>query len=182
MVPKENITALTRLDHNRAKMMVALKAGKPLESVEGVIIWGNHSSTQYPDVRHATVNGVPATTAVTDTAWLEGDFITTVQKRGAAIIAARKLSSAASAAKAICDHVRDWIYGTDGKIVSMAVMSDGTKYGIPQGIMYSVPVTCDGGKWTVVEGLPIDEFSKGKMELTANELLDEAAIAQSLLG
>ena len=150
--------------------------------MQGVIIWGNHSSTQYPDVRHATIDGTPVTSVIPDTTWLEGEFITTVQKRGAAIIAARKLSSAASAAKAICDHLRDWLGGTDGKIVSMAVMSDGTKYGVPPGIMYSFPVTCKDGEWTIVDGLSIDSFSQARMETTTNELLDEAAIAQSLLG
>lgn len=181
-VKEQNVSALTRLDHNRARMMLALKAGAPVSSVDSVIIWGNHSSTQYPDVRHATIEGKPATSVVTDTAWLENDFITTVQKRGAAIIAARKLSSAASAAKAICDHLRDWIMGTDGKVVSMAVLSDGTKYGIPAGIMYSFPVTCQDGEWSIVDGLSIDDFSRARMETTANELLDEAAMAQSMLG
>ena len=180
MVPKENITALTRLDHNRAKMMVALKAGKPLESVEGVIIWGNHSSTQYPDVRHATVDGGPVLQAI-DSAWLESDFLTTVQKRGAAIIAARKLSSAASAAKAIGDHLRDWALGTGGKVVSMAVISDANPYGVPEGLMYSFPCVCEGGKWSIVGGYEIDAFSRGKMDATAAELVEEKGIAEALL-
>jgi len=181
MVPKENITALTRLDHNRARMMLALKAGVGAADVDGVIIWGNHSSTQYPDVRHATVNGSKAMEVVKDHAYLEGEFITTVQKRGAAIIAARKLSSAASAAKAICDHLRDWMMGTGDKFVSMAVMSDGTHYGVPSGIVYSFPVTCTAGVWTIVDGLSIDDFSREKMQATAAELLEELDLASSLL-
>ena len=181
-VPKENITALTRLDHNRARMALALKAGKAVDSVEGVIIWGNHSSTQYPDVSHATIDGVKANEAIADTAWLQGEYITTIQKRGAAIIAARKLSSAASAAKAICDHLRDWIKGSAGKIVSMGVRTDGTQYGIPAGLVYSLPVICKSGTWTVVKGLAIDAFSREKMDATAAELVEEKAIASSLLG
>ena len=180
-VPKENITALTRLDHNRARMALALKAGKAVDSVEGVIIWGNHSSTQYPDVSHATIDGVKANEAIADTAWLQGEYITTIQKRGAAIIAARKLSSAASAAKAICDHLRDWIKGSAGKIVSMGVCTDGTQYGIPAGLVYSLPVICKSGTWTVVKGLAIDAFSREKMDATAAELVEEKAIASSLL-
>ena len=181
-VPKENITALTRLDHNRARMALALKAGKAVESVDGVIIWGNHSSTQYPDVSHVTIDGVKAHEAIPDTAWLQGEYIATIQKRGAAIIAARKLSSAASAAKAICDHLRDWINGSDGKIVSMGVCTDGTHYAIPEGLVYSLPVTCEAGKWSVVTGLAIDAFSREKLDATAAELVDEKAIASSLLG
>jgi len=180
-VPMKNITCLTRLDHNRARSMVAIKAGEPIDDVEGVIIWGNHSSTQYPDVRHATVGGKK----VLDTLpkdWLEGEFVTTVQKRGAAIIAARKLSSAASAAKAICDHMRDWSQGTGEKFVSMGVFTDGSKYGVPAGICYSLPCKCADGEWTVVEGLPIDEFSKAAMAKTQAELEGELALAKSLLG
>jgi malate dehydrogenase len=181
IVPPENITALTRLDHNRARMALALRAKKPVDEVKGVIIWGNHSSTQYPDVRHATVDGKPAREVCTDAAWIEGEYITKVQKRGAAIIEARKLSSAASAAKAICDHMRDWVLGTGDGYVSMAVKSDGSHYGVPEGLFYSMPVKCSGGEWTVVDGLPIDEFSQGKMTATANELSEELALALSLL-
>lgn len=182
VVPPENITALTRLDHNRAKMALALRAKKPVADVKGVIIWGNHSSTQYPDVRHAKICGKAARDVLTsDSEWLEGEFITTVQKRGAAIIAARKLSSAASAAKAITDHLRDWILGTAGEVVSMAVPSTGNKYGVPEDIVYSFPVTCEAGKWTIVENLPIDDFSREKMDATAAELVEEKALAQSLL-
>jgi len=179
-VPKENISALTRLDHNRACSMLALKKGSPIGEVDGVIIWGNHSSTQYPDVRHATISGVKALDTFPSD-WLEGEFLTTVQKRGAAIIAARKLSSAASAAKAICDHMRDWTSGTGGKMVSMAVSSTGNPYGIPDGLFYSFPVTCADGKWTIVEGLPIDDFSMGKMTATAEELAEELGLARSLI-
>lgn len=181
-VPKKNITALTRLDHNRARMALALKSGKPVEMVEGVMIWGNHSSTQYPDVRNAKIDGVPAMEAIPDTAWLEGEYISTIQKRGAGIIAARKLSSAASAAKAICDHLRDWILGSGGNIVSMGVCSDGNTYGIPEGLVYSFPVTCEAGTWSVVENLPVDAFSREKMDATAAELVEEKEIATSLIG
>jgi malate dehydrogenase len=180
-VDPKNITALTRLDHNRATSHLALKCGVACDKVEGCIIWGNHSSTQYPDVRHATVAGQPAMSVCTDKAFLEGEYIAKVQKRGAAIIAARKLSSAASAAKAIGDHMRDWVVGTGGKYISMAVKSDGTHYGVPEGLYYSFPCTCAGGAWTVVDGLPIDAFSQDKMRATADELSEELGLAMSLL-
>ena len=180
-VDPKNISALTRLDHNRASSHLAIKCGVSCDKVSGVIIWGNHSSTQYPDVRHATVDGKPAREVCTDAAWIEGEYITKVQKRGAAIIEARKLSSAASAAKAMCDHMRDWVLGTGDGYVSMAVKSDGSHYGVPEGLFYSMPVKCSGGEWTVVDGLPIDEFSQGKMTATANELSEELALALSLL-
>ena len=131
-------------------------------------------------MRHVTIDGKKALD-VLPRDWLEGEFLTTVQKRGAAIIAARKLSSAASAAKAICDHMRDWVLGTGDGYVSMAVKSDGSHYGVPEGLFYSMPVKCSGGEWTVVDGLPIDEFSQGKMTATANELSEELALALSLL-
>ena len=180
-VDPKNISALTRLDHNRATSHLAIKCGVSCDKVSGVIIWGNHSSTQYPDVRHATVDGKPAREVCTDAAWIEGEYITKGQKRGAAIIEARKLSSAASAAKAICDHMRDWVLGTGDGYVSMAVKSDGSHYGVPEGLFYSMPVKCSGGEWTVVDGLPIDDFSQGKMTATANELSEELALALSLL-
>ena len=179
-VDPKQVTALTRLDHNRANSMVALKALKPVSEVEGVFIWGNHSSTQYPDVRHAKVGGAPVLETL-DPAWLEGEFITTVQKRGAAIIEARKLSSAMSAAKAIADHLRDWANGTGGKAVSMAVFVDDGAYGVPPGICYSLPCTCEGGEWSVVKGLPIDSFSQAKMTATLEELQAEKKIAEELL-
>jgi malate dehydrogenase len=175
-----NITALTRLDHNRATSLLARKAGVAVDAVSGVVVWGNHSSTQYPDVRHAKVNGKSAREAVNDDSFLEGDFITTVQKRGGAIIEARKLSSAMSAAKAICDHLRDWIKGTT-EIVSMGVMSDGSHYDIPAGVIYSFPCTCENGAWTVQDGLPIDDFSRERMDATAKELVEELELAKSML-
>jgi len=177
-IPSKNVTALTRLDHNRARALLAIKAATPLDKVDGAIIWGNHSSTQYADVRHVTIDGKKALD-VLPRDWLEGEFLTTVQKRGAAIIAARKLSSAASAAKAICDHFRDWVLGTGEKFVSMGVFATG-KYGVQEGICYSMPVKCTAGEWTVVD-LDCDDFSKGKMELTGKELSDELALAKSLL-
>jgi len=180
-LPSKSITCLTRLDHNRARSMVAIKAGAAVGDTDGVIIWGNHSSTQYPDVRHATVAGKPVLDAL-PREWLEGEFVTTVQKRGAAIIAARKLSSAASAAKAICDHMRDWAQGTGDKFVSMGVFTDGSKYGVPAGICYSLPCKCAGGEWSVVEGLPIDAFSQAAMDKTKAELEEELKLAKSLLG
>lgn len=180
-IPKENITALTRLDHNRAVAMLAQKAKCSASDVEGVIIWGNHSSTQYPDVRHAKVAGSPVLSSL-DKVWLEGEFITTVQKRGAAIIKARKLSSAASAAKAISDHLRDWTFGTNGKLVSMAVFVPSGQYEVPQGICYSLPVQCTaGGGYTIQEGLDIDEFSAEMMKKTRDELVEELELAKGLL-
>jgi len=180
-VPKANISALTRLDHNRARSLLSIKKETPLADVDGVIIWGNHSSTQYPDVRHATIAGAKVLEVMPQD-WLEGEFLTTVQKRGAAIIAARKLSSAASAAKAICDHMRDWVRGTDGKFISMAIDSTGNSYGVPDGLFYSFPVTCTGGEWSIVSGLPIDDFSRAKMTATAEELKEELDLAKSLIG
>jgi len=178
-VPKKNVTALTRLDHNRATSMIASKAGKPVSKVSDVFIWGNHSSTQYPDVRHATVDGQPVLD-VCDQGWLEGDFITAVQKRGAAIIEARKLSSAMSAAKAIGDHLHDWIVGTDGKAVSMAVFGNG-EYGVPEYICFSLPCVCANGEWEIRAGLPLDDFSKAKFDVTLKELEEEHDLAQQLL-
>jgi malate dehydrogenase len=176
-IPRENFSALTRLDHNRAKSQIADRLHVPVTQVHNVIIWGNHSSTQYPDVSHGYVNTdsgkKSVREAIKDDAYLNGEFITVVQQRGAAIIKARKLSSAASAAKAIIDHMRDWIFGTaEGEIISMAVASDGS-YSVPKDLIYSFPVTCKDGKYTIVQGLSIDEFSRGKMDLTANELVEE---------
>jgi malate dehydrogenase len=172
-LPRKNFTAMTRLDHNRAKHQIAQRVGALSGDVKNLAIWGNHSSTQYPDVNHATVNGTAVRTAVNDDEWLNGPFITTVQKRGAAIIEARKLSSAMSAAKAAVDHVRDWVLGTrEDEWVSMGVMSDGS-YGIEEGLCYSFPVRCSGREWHVVQGLNVDDFSRSKMELTKNELIEE---------
>jgi len=164
-------TAMTRLDHNRAMAQLANKTGKHTTDVESMIIWGNHSATQYPDIHHCKVDGADAASLV-DQAWVEGDFIPTVQQRGAAIIKARGLSSAASAANAAIEHMRDWALGTNGKIVSMAIPSDGS-YGIPEGLVYSYPVTCENGEYTIVQGLEINDFSRNLMDKTAHELSEE---------
>ena len=179
-LPRENFTAMLRLDHNRALSQLASKTDKPVESIEKLIVWGNHSPTMYPDYRFATIAGAPAPTVVNDEEWYRGTFIPTVGKRGAAIIEARGLSSAASAANAAIDHIRDWVMGTNGKWVTMGVPSDGS-YGIPDGVMYGVPVTCTGGKYSVIKGLAIDEFSRGKMDATLKELEEERAGVAHLL-
>ncbi|CAI5496343.1 unnamed protein product [Closterium sp. Naga37s-1] len=183
--PAKNITCLTRLDHNRALGQISERLGVPVANVKNTIIWGNHSSTQYPDVNHAVVVTPEGDKAVRelvkDDAWLDGDFIKTVQQRGAAIIAARKLSSALSAASSACDHVRNWVKGTpEGTWVSMGVISDGS-YGVPKDIIYSFPVTCKDGEWTIVQGLSIDANSKAKMEATAAELVEEKELAYECL-
>lgn len=188
-IPKENFSALTRLDHNRAQAQVALKLGKKLEKVisaqevNNVTIWGNHSSTQYPDAFNAVVGGENVGKLLEDDKWLKNEFITTVQKRGAAIIKARKQSSAMSAAKAICDHTRDWWCGTTGDSwTSMAVWSTGNSYGVEEGLIYSFPVTCKNGSWEIVNGLTIDDFSREKMNVTAQELTEERATSFASLG
>jgi malate dehydrogenase len=166
-------TAMTRLDHNRAKAQLAAKAGVPVRDVRCMTIWGNHSTTQYPDIFHAEVGGRPAAEVVDDRKWLENDFLPTVQKRGAAVIEARGASSAASAANAAVDHVRDWWLGTPSDDwVSMAVPSDGS-YGVPEGLMSSFPVTCSGGQYSIVQALDIDEFSQGRIDATVAELVEE---------
>ncbi|XP_078000705.1 malate dehydrogenase, cytoplasmic-like [Glandiceps talaboti] len=185
-IPKENFTAMTRLDQNRAQSQIAARLNVPCDNVKNVIIWGNHSSTQFPDVRHGCVvskgKSTPIYEAVKDDAWLKGDFITTVQKRGAAVIAARKLSSAMSAAKGIVDHVKDWWEGTkEGEYVSMGVMSDGS-YGVPEGIIYSFPCCiAKDHSYKIVQGLEIDTFSREKMDLTAKELMEEKDMAVTFL-
>ncbi|KAL7125908.1 hypothetical protein ABFS83_14G148100 [Erythranthe nasuta] len=184
-IPDKNITCLTRLDHNRALGQISEKLNVHVGDVKNVIIWGNHSSTQYPDANHATVNTVNGDKLVPelvgDDKWLKTEFIATVQQRGAAIIKARKLSSALSAASSACDHIRDWVLGTPkGNWVSMGVYSDGS-YGIPAGLIYSFPVTCDKGEWSIVQGLKIDEFSREKMDATAKELMEEKSLAYSCL-
>ncbi|KAI8002135.1 Malate dehydrogenase 2, cytoplasmic [Camellia lanceoleosa] len=181
----KNITCLTRLDHNRALGQVSERLNVPVSDVKNVIIWGNHSSTQYPDVNHATVKTPAGEKSVRELVandeWLHGEFITTVQQRGAAIIKARKLSSALSAASSACDHIRDWVLGTpEGTWVSMGVYSDGS-YNVPAGLIYSFPVTCCNGIWTIVQGLPIDDLSRKKLDLTAEELTEEKALAYSCL-
>ncbi len=179
-LPKTAFTAMMRLDHNRAMSQLAARAGKPVASVEKVIVWGNHSPTMYPDIRFATVGGQSATKLVNDESWYRDTYIPTVGKRGAAIIEARGLSSAASAANAAIDHVRDWVHGTGGRWVTMGLVSDGS-YGIPEEIVYGFPVTCDGGKYEMVKGLEIDSWSRGKMDATLKELLEERDGVKHLL-
>ncbi|XP_033101144.1 malate dehydrogenase, cytoplasmic-like [Anneissia japonica] len=187
-IPSANFTCLTRLDLNRAQAQVAYRLGRPCEAVSNLIIWGNHSSTQFPDAAHASVASADGSVssvydAVKDDAWLTGEFIKTVQSRGGTVLKARKLSSAMSAAKAIGDHMRDWWFGTkENKWVSMGVLSDGTKYGIPEGIIYSMPVKINADKsWSVVEGLSISDFAREKMDVTAKELLEEKEMAIQFL-
>jgi malate dehydrogenase len=168
----ENFTAMLRLDHNRALSQLAAKLGRPVADIQKLAVWGNHSPTMYPDYRFATVGGQSVAKIINDDAWNRDVFIPTVGKRGAAIIQARGLSSAASAANAAIDHIHDWVMGTNGKWVTMGIPSDGT-YGIPEGIMYGVPVTCEGGKYHRVTGLEIDPFSRERMDLTLQELLEE---------
>ncbi|MDA9297825.1 malate dehydrogenase [Pseudomonadales bacterium] len=172
-------TAMTRLDHNRALTQIAQKTGKHVTDVKGLAIWGNHSATQYPDLHHAKVAGQDALSLV-DQAWIEADFIPTVQQRGAAIIKARGLSSAASAANAAIEHVRDWALGTQGETVSMGVYSDGS-YGITKGLIYSFPCTCENGDWAIVQGLSINGFSQEKMSATETELVEERDAVAHLL-
>ncbi len=174
-------TAMMRLDHNRALTQVAQKTGKPVTSVKHMTIWGNHSATQYPDAYNALVDGQPAAKAINDDAWIQGAFIPTVQKRGAAIIEARGLSSAASAANAAIDHVRDWVHGTaSDDWVSMGIPSDGS-YGIPEGILFGYPVKCSGGKYAIVQGLQHNDFAKAKIAGTHKELLEERSAIEHLL-
>lgn len=171
-IPKENFSAMTRLDHNRASAQLAAKVGAKVADVKKVIIWGNHSSTQFPDAAHAVINGKPASGQLNDD-WIQNEFVPTVQKRGAAVIAARKLSSAMSAAKAASDHMKSWFSGTPADDwVSMGVFSDGS-YNTPVGVMFSFPVTIKDRKWSIVMGLEIGDFAKGKLELTAKELCEE---------
>ncbi len=179
-LPARNFTAMTRLDHNRGVALLAEKTGASVPQVRKFTIWGNHSATQYPDLNHATVDGKPALSLV-ERAWFRDTFIPTVQQRGAAIIKARGSSSAASAASAAIDHVRTWVHGTPaGDWVSMAVPADGS-YGIPAGVIYSYPVTCRNGEYLIVQNLPIDEFSRGKMDATHRELLEERDGVKDLL-
>ena len=172
-IPRERFSALTRLDHNRAIAQLAAKAGVSVNDIRKMTIWGNHSATQYPDIFHAEVNGQNAAQLVNDQAWLEADFIPTVQKRGAAIIAARGSSSAASAASATVDNARDWMGASaDGDWLSMAVASDGS-YGVPEGLISSFPVTTKGGSWEIVQGLEIDDFSRARIDASTAELVEE---------
>ena len=172
-LPAKNFTAMLRLDHNRALSQIAGKTGKPVTSIEKLFVWGNHSPTMYADYRYATIDGQSVKTMINDDAWNKDVFLPTVGKRGAAIIEARGLSSAASAANAAIDHVHDWMLGThEGDWVSMAVPSDGS-YGIPEGVIYSYPVTCKGGVYSIVKGLDVNDFSREKMQATHRELLEE---------
>ena len=180
-LPRENFSAMLRLDHNRSLSQLSAKTGKPVDSIEKMIVWGNHSPTMYPDYRFATIGGQPAPKLVNDEKWYRETFMPTVGKRGAAIIEARGLSSAASAANAAIDHMRDWVMGTNGKWITMGIASDGS-YGIPDGTMYGFPVTCVGGKYQMVKGLEIDEFSRGKMDATLKELMEERDGVKHLLG
>jgi len=172
-IPNERFTAMTRLDHNRAMAQIAAKTGTIVSDITKMTIWGNHSATQYPDLFHAEVKGQNAASLVNDQAWLENDFIPTVQQRGAAIIEARGLSSAASAANAAIDHMRTWALGSaKGDWVSMAIPSDGS-YGVAEGIISSFPVTCANGKYEIVQGLDIDDFSRGRIDASVAELVEE---------
>lgn len=174
-------SAMVRLDQNRAMSQIAAKLDCSTTSIKRMTIWGNHSATQYPDVFRAQVDGKAVAELVNDQAWVTETFIPTVQKRGKAIIEARGLSSAASAASAGIDHIREWWHGTEeGSWASMAVPSDGS-YGVPEGLIYGFPCTCAGGKWSIVQGLEIDEFSRGRMDATAKELSDEADAVKDLL-
>ena len=179
-IPQNRFSALTRLDHNRAISQLAAKTGSAVTDIKKMTIWGNHSASQYPDVFHAEVGGKNAAEVVNDQAWIEDDFIPTVAKRGAAIIDARGASSAASAASATVDAARDWLLGSaEGDWVSMAVVSDGS-YGVPEGLISSFPVTTSGGDWSIVQGLDIDDFSRGRIDASTAELAEEREAVKGL--
>ena len=171
-LPDKNFTAMLRLDHNRALSQIAAKTGKPVASIEKLCVWGNHSPTMYADYRFATIDGASVKDSIGDDAWNRDTFLPTVGKRGGAIIEARGLSSAASAANAAIDHVHDWVLGTGGKWTTMGIASDGS-YGIPEGTIFGFPVTTDNGEYTIVQGLPIDQFSQERIDLTLKELTEE---------
>ena len=179
-ISAKNFTAMLRLDHNRALSQLANKLNKPVAGIEKLAVWGNHSPTMYPDYRFATIDGKSVKDSINDAAWNKDVFIPTVGKRGAAIIDARGLSSAASAANAAIDHVHDWVLGTNGKWVTMGIASKG-EYGIPAEVIYGFPVTCENGEYKMVEGLEIDDFSRERMTHTLNELLEEQAGVKHLL-
>jgi len=179
-IPAKNFTAMLRLDHNRALSQLATKLNKPVADIEKLIVWGNHSPTMYPDYRFATIDGKSVKDSINDATWNKDTFIPTVGKRGAAIIDARGLSSAASAANAAIDHIRDWVLGTNGKWVTMGIPSKG-EYGIPAEVIYGFPVVCENGEYKMIEGLEIDEFSRERMAHTLNELLEEQAGVKHLL-
>ncbi len=179
-IPAERFTSMMRLDHNRAIAQLAAKADATVSDVTNMTVWGNHSPTQYPDIFHAKVKGQNAAEATNDQEWLENDFIPTVQKRGAAVIDARGASSAASAANAAVDHIRDWALGTPaGDWVSMGIPSDGS-YGVDEGLIFGFPVTCSGGSYEIVEGLELNDFSKSRLDVTVNELKDERETVKRL--
>ncbi len=179
-IPAGRFTAMTRLDHNRALAQLSRKTGTPVRDITNVTIWGNHSATQYPDIFHAKLAGASAAEKINDQTWLEGDFIPTVQKRGAAIIEARGASSAASAASAAIDHVHDWVLGTpNGDWVSMAIPSDGS-YGVQEGLISSFPVSASGGEYKIVQGLEISEFSRARIDASVAELAEECEAIRSL--
>ncbi len=180
-LPKKNFTAMLRLDHNRALSQLAAKSGKPVASIKKLVVWGNHSPTMYPDYRFATVDGAGIKGMINDEAWNKDTFLPTVGKRGAAIIEARGLSSAASAANAAIDHMRDWALGTSGEWVTMGIPSDGS-YGIPEDTMYGFPVICANGEYTMVKGLEVDTFSRERMDFTLKELNEERDGVKHLLG
>ena len=179
-LPSKNFTAMLRLDHNRALSQVAEKTGKPVSQIEKLCVWGNHSPTMYADYRFATINGESVKDMINDQDWNANTFLPTVGKRGAAIIEARGLSSAASAANAAIDHIRDWVLGTNGKWVTMGIPSDGS-YGIPKDTMFGFPVTCENGEYKLVEGLEIDDFSRERIDATLKELEEEKAGIAHLL-
>ncbi len=179
-LPAKNFTAMLRLDHNRAASQIAAKTGKPVSSIEKLAVWGNHSPTMYADYRFASIDGKPVKALINDDVWNKDTFLPTVGKRGAAIIAARGVSSAASAANAAIDHMRDWALGTQGKWVTMGVASNG-EYGIPKGVMFGYPVTTAGGEYKIVEGLEIDAFSQERINITLKELTDEQDGVKHLL-
>jgi malate dehydrogenase len=180
-LPRKNFTAMLRLDHNRALSQIAAKTGKAVADIEKLCVWGNHSPTMYADYRFATIGGASVKDMINDQDWNANTFLPTVGKRGAAIIEARGLSSAASAANAAIDHMRDWALGSNGKWVTMGIPSDG-QYGIPKDTMFGFPVTTAGGEYKVVDGLPIDEFSQGCINKTLKELQDEQAGVAHLVG
>ena len=180
-LPAKNFTAMLRLDHNRALSQIAAKTGKPVTAIEKLFVWGNHSPTMYADYRYATIDGKSVKDMINDHAWNKDTFLPTVGKRGAAIIEARGLSSAASAANAAIDHVHDWMLGTNGKWTTMGIPSDGS-YGIPEGTMFGFPVTTQNGEYKIVEGLSIDEFSQERINLTLKELLEERDGVKHLVG
>jgi malate dehydrogenase len=179
-LPAKNFTSMMRLDHNRARSQLAARAGKPVGDLDKVVVWGNHSPTMYPDYRFATSGGESIRKLISNEQWNRDEFIPTVAKRGTAIIVARGLSSAASAANAAIDHMRDWLMGTNGRWVTMGIPSDGS-YGIPKGIMYGFPATCSAGEYRIVAGLEIDEFSRERMQRSLQELEEEAAAVADLL-